>query len=68
VENGDTAVIGGVFQGTVATSRDGIPLLGRIPLLGYLFASTQIRDTSSEIFIFLTAKIMNAEESFKRTL
>ncbi len=68
VENGDTAVIGGVFQGTFSNSREGIPLLGRIPLIGYLFASSQIKDTSSEIYIFLTAKIMNAEESFKRTL
>jgi type IV pilus assembly protein PilQ len=68
VENGDTAVIGGVFQSTFQNVREGIPLLGRIPLLGYLFAGTNTLDSASEIFIFLTARIMNAEESFKRTL
>jgi type IV pilus assembly protein PilQ len=68
VENGDTAVIGGVFQNSVQEVRDGIPILGKIPILGYFFAGRNQVDRSSEIFIFLTARIMNAEESFKRTL
>ncbi len=68
VENGDTAVIGGVFQNTINTDKSGIPFLMRIPLLGYLFSNNTIQDNRTEIFIFLTAKIMNAEESFKRTL
>ncbi len=68
VENGDTAVLGGVFQNTIDNSREGIPLLMRIPILGYLFSGNTTQDSRSEIFIFVTAKIMNAEESFKRTL
>ncbi len=68
VENGDTAVLGGVFQNTVDTTKEGIPLLMRIPILGYLFSGSTSVDSRSEIFIFVTAKIMNAEESFKRTL
>jgi type IV pilus assembly protein PilQ len=68
VENGDTAVIGGVFQNSVSRTMEGIPLLMRIPILGYLFSGHQDIDSSSEIFIFLTAKILNAEETFKRTL
>lgn len=68
LENGDTAVIGGIFQNTVKTTKEGIPWLMRIPLLGYFFSGTTAEEANSEIFIFLTAKILNAEESFKRTL
>ncbi len=68
VENGDTAVIGGVFQNTVTNEKEGLPLIMRIPLLGYLFSTNTTVDKSSEIFIFLTAKILNAEESLKRSL
>jgi type IV pilus assembly protein PilQ len=68
IENGDTAVIGGVFQNTVDHSQSGIPLLMRIPILGYLFSSVSDTDTRNELFIFLTGKIMNADEAFKRNL
>lgn len=66
VENGDTAVVGGIFQNTVNTAKEGVPFLMRIPILGFFFSRSSVTDTKNEIFIFLTAKIMNAEESFKR--
>jgi type IV pilus assembly protein PilQ len=68
VENGDTAVIGGVFQNSSTRQGTGIPWLMNIPVLGYLFSGKTLSDSSSEIFIFLTAKILNADESFKRSL
>ncbi len=68
VENGDTAVIGGVFQNSTSMQASGFPWLMNIPILGYLFSGKTSTDSSSEIFIFLTAKILNADESFKRSL
>jgi len=68
IENGDTAVIGGVFQNTVNTDIEGIPLLMRVPVLGLFFSQQSLRDVRNEVFVFLTAKITNADESFKRTL
>lgn len=68
IENGDTAVIGGLFQNTVNSSREGTMFLMRVPILGFFFQGTSSSDTSTEIFVFLTAKILNAEESFKKNL
>lgn len=68
LENGDTAVVGGVFTNTVNTDREGVPLLMRVPILGHLFSREGLQDRRNEIFIFVTAKITNAEESFKRNL
>ncbi len=66
LENGDTAVVGGVFTNNLNTGHDGIPLLMRIPVLGNLFSRHSVIDRRNEIFVFVTAKITNAEESFKR--
>lgn len=68
VENGDTAVIGGVFNNTINTSKEGVPFLRNLPILSLFFSRSSLNDTKNEIFVFLTAKILNAEESFKRTL
>jgi len=68
VENGDTAVIGGIFQNTVNSAKEGVPFLMRIPILGFFFSSSSVTDSKNEVFVFLTAKILNPDESFKRTL
>lgn len=67
IENGDTAVVGGIFTNTTDSNRFGIPVLMHIPVLGYLFSDSHNDNNRNELFVFLTAKIMNAEESFKRT-
>lgn len=67
LENGDTAVVGGVFQDSVNREKQGIPILMNIPVLGTLFSRSRVSNRRNEIFVFLTAKITNAEESFKRT-
>lgn len=67
MENGDTAVVGSVFYNRGTESLEGLPLFMRIPILGLLFSTQSSDDLRNEVFIFLTAKIMNAEESFKRT-
>ena len=58
VENGGTIVIGGVYQQDSSTGVTKVPLLGDIPLLGYLFRSKQTADTKSELLIFITPKII----------
>jgi type IV pilus assembly protein PilQ len=68
VENGGTAVIGGVFQNTYSTDRQGIPLLMDIPILGFFFTNRNQTESKNQVLIFLSARILNAEESFKRSL
>lgn len=58
VENGGTVVIGGIYQQTQNDSVTKVPLLGDIPVLGYLFRSKGIQDDKSELLIFVTPRIM----------
>lgn len=68
VENGDTVVVGSIFSNTIRNNVTGVPFLMRFPVLGYFFKRRETTDNRSETFLFLTAKIMNAEDSFKQTL
>jgi type IV pilus assembly protein PilQ len=58
VDNGGTVVIGGVYtqDGTDGTTQ--IPLLGDIPILGWLFKSNSVTKNKKELLIFITPKIM----------
>jgi len=58
VENGGTVVIGGVYRQADNTIVNKVPLLGDIPVLGYLFKSKGVSTTKSELLVFLSPKIM----------
>jgi type IV pilus assembly protein PilQ len=58
VDNGDTIVLGGIFEQTTRTTVDKVPLLGDLPLVGYLFKRTQKQDDKTELLIFVTPKIV----------
>lgn len=57
-ENGETIVLGGVYE--QATNKDvrRIPILGDLPLIGALFRSTKTLDDKEELLIFITPKII----------
>jgi type IV pilus assembly protein PilQ len=57
VDDGSTTVIGGVFVNTQQESETYVPLLHRIPLLGYLFKSKSTDTRNEELLIFLTPRI-----------
>ena len=59
VENGGTVVLGGIFQQEKREAIQQVPLLGDIPVLGWLFKSKQITDDKTELLVFLTPKIMS---------
>ena len=58
VGNGETVVLGGIFQSEVATTVTKTPFLGVIPYLGRLFKRTERIDERSELLIFITPKII----------
>ncbi len=58
VNNGETVVLGGVFEQTKRDGATKVPLLGDIPLLGYLFRNTQVESTKRELLIFVTPQIL----------
>lgn len=61
VGNGETVVLGGIFQSEVATTTTKTPFLGDIPYLGRLFKRTERIDERSELLIFITPKIIKSD-------
>ncbi|HEY3490896.1 MAG TPA: type II secretion system secretin GspD [Candidatus Deferrimicrobiaceae bacterium] len=58
VRSGDTVVLGGMMQETISTVKKQVPLLGDIPLLGYLFKYNSVSRSKTNMLIFLTPKII----------
>ncbi len=58
VRNGDTVVLGGVYEQISRESVTKVPLLGDIPILGALFRNTSKSDEKIELLIFVTPKIL----------
>jgi type IV pilus assembly protein PilQ len=58
VNNGDTAVIGGIYEETVNNDVTKIPFLGDLPILGYLFKTTDKSIEKTELLIFLTPRVV----------
>jgi len=58
VNNGDTIVLGGIYEQVTRDEVDKIPLLGDIPLVGFLFRHTLESDQKAELLIFVTPKIL----------
>ena len=58
VDDGATAVIGGIFISREQQVTDRTPLLHRIPLLGWLFKRDAVQDESRELLIFVTPRIL----------
>ena len=65
VENGGTVVIGGVYLQQQSNGVNKVPLLGDIPVLGYLFRSTAKLDNKSELLVFITPKIIKDAMSLR---
>jgi len=63
VQDGHTAVIGGIYTRNTGRNLDQIPLLGDIPILGVLFQRRRSSDNRSELVIFLTPRIVNRAEA-----
>jgi len=58
IDNGETVVLGGIFEHVQKTEKRKVPLLGDIPFLGWLFRSTSTVDEKDELLIFVTPKIL----------
>lgn len=66
VENGGTVVLGGIYQQTERNNVNKVPLLGDVPLLGYLFKTSAREHSKTELLVFITPKIVNENVSAKR--
>jgi len=58
VNDGETAVIGGLIRSNESTTKRGVPVLMDVPLLGNLFRSNSTTHQKRELLIFVTPKIL----------
>ncbi|MCX7857889.1 MAG: type IV pilus secretin PilQ [Deltaproteobacteria bacterium] len=58
VKDGETAVIGGIYEIEDSDTTTGVPFLRRIPLLSWLFKKDTRMDKKTELLIFITPKII----------
>ncbi|MEG1709199.1 MAG: type IV pilus secretin PilQ family protein [Acinetobacter sp.] len=59
VDNGETVVLGGIFEQTTANQQTKVPFLGDLPYIGRLFRKDVKSDNKSELLIFVTPRIVN---------
>src|SRR5262249_21944728 len=57
IQDGGTAVIGGILVDTDSLNIRQVPGLGSVPLVGHLFKNTQTIKSTSELFFFITPRI-----------
>ncbi len=62
VKDGSTMVIGGLIGDTLSVGDTRVPLLSRIPILGYLFKSTSNSRETTNLYIFLTPRIIDTDD------
>ncbi len=60
VKDGGTAILGGVYTTNNTKEYNGIPFLGRIPVLGWLFRSKSDQEKTAELLIFITPRILKS--------
>lgn len=59
VDNGETVVLGGIFEQQTANSQTKVPFLGDIPYIGRLFRKDVKSENKRELLIFVTPRIVN---------
>jgi type IV pilus secretin PilQ/predicted competence protein len=58
VKDGATVVMGGLFKHQTANTQEGIPVLSKIPYLGWLFKTEQTRNDNEDLLFFITPRIV----------
>ena len=59
IEDGQTVLLGGLFQNSVVRDEKGVPILGAIPIIGSLFKQTSTEEKDSELLLIITADILD---------
>ncbi len=59
IRNGETAVLGGIFEQELRNDSQKVPFFGDIPVLGNLFKNNLRADIKTELLIFLTPRILD---------
>jgi len=66
VKHDDTVIIGGLLRDNINNTSSKVPLLGDIPILGWLFKSSAKSSVKTNLLLFLTPSIMKEYGDFRR--
>jgi type IV pilus assembly protein PilQ len=64
VENGETVVLGGIYEQRNVDGTTRVPFFGDLPYVGFLFKTTTKSDSQSELLVFVTPKIIKDNIKF----
>ncbi|MFN0065007.1 MAG: secretin N-terminal domain-containing protein [Chlamydiales bacterium] len=59
IADGETVILGGLRRKNTQDNKDSIPFLGEVPGIGKLFSTNDMSDSSTEMFVFITPRIIN---------
>jgi general secretion pathway protein D len=62
VRDGQTIMLGGLQDQQRDRTRSGVPVLSGLPIVGPLFGSTSQNDTQTELYLFITPRILKTDE------
>jgi type IV pilus assembly protein PilQ len=63
VSNGETAVLGGIYEQTERNDVDKVPFFGDLPFIGNVFKRTTRSNEKTELLIFITPKVLDEDLS-----
>ena len=66
IQDGSTIVVGGLMRSTTTDVENKVPLLGDIPLLGWLFKNKTKEDVKTNLLVFITPKVVTDPEKIKK--
>jgi len=65
VQTGQTMVMGGLIGETKTNTSNGLPLLSRIPIIGGLFGTQELKNNRTELVMFITPRVVENELDLK---
>jgi type IV pilus assembly protein PilQ len=65
LDNGQTVVIGGIYEQELLNTITKVPFLSDVPLMGWLFNKKSKQDNKTELLIFLTPRILSDSLSLR---
>jgi type IV pilus assembly protein PilQ len=63
VDDGDTAVLGGLYRRNTTENEAYVPWIGKVPVIGWLFKTTSRTDAREELLIFISPRIVNRQSA-----
>ncbi len=58
VRNGETVVLGGIYEQTVRNDVERVPFFSDLPFVGFMFKNSQVQNDKNELLVFVTPKIL----------